>query len=253
MSLVNNIPFSPEDYAAAAVLADEVADEMLMRLEWMTIKPRIVVDLGCGIGKHTTELRKRYADAMVFALDTSMTMLEVAQQQKLSCVCADVMRLPFASQSVDLLFANLVFPWQADITAMLRECHRVLHPEGLLIFSALGLDTLRELQEIAKPSLMDMHDVGDLLLQQFADPVLDVNYYTLNYADQSKMFRELQLMGMIGNIPQNISLTADDDGKWPVTFEVIIAHAFAPEMKRAEDGVVRIPVSQLREQLRRMK
>lgn len=260
MNLSKNISWSPVEYAKASVLAREVGEEMLSRLEWVTLKPRMIIDLGCGTGEMSGKLQERYQNAHVIAVDLSEEMIRHAKQHetKHSYLCADAAALPFPNQSVDLLFANLLFPWQEDIQSLLRECRRVLRPEGLLMFTALGPDTLREIipdvHSHIVPGFMDMHDAGDLLLQlKFADPVLDVNYYTLSYREQAHMLRELQVTGMLHEI-KNTNIPAKEDGKWEVTYEVIFAHAFVPseseEVTASEDGIVRIPLSSLRRQLR---
>jgi len=245
--------FTPEKYKEASVLAHDVGEEMIKRLEWMTLKPEVIVDLGCGTGDLSGRLQAHYKEAQVIGIDLSDAMINHARQNntQLSCVCAHAASLPFADQSVDLLFANLMFPWIYDISSLLKECHRVLRTDGLLMFSALGPDTFKEWQTVFEPGdipfLIDMHDVGDLLLKHyFADPVLDVNYYTLSYRDQSQLFDELQITGMLSKLPEESSRNILD-----VTYEVIIAHAFAGELKQSsEDGITRIPLSHLRKQLR---
>jgi malonyl-CoA O-methyltransferase len=248
MSLSKNIGWSPVEYAESSVLAREAGEEMFSRLEWMTLKPRVIVDLGCGTGEMSRKLQERYQDARVISLDSSEDMIEYAKQHHASrlCLCADAASLPLPNQSVDLLFANLLLPFQQDISSLLRECRRVLRPHGLLMFTAFGPDTLREIELPVIPGFIDMHDAGDLLLQlKFADPVLDVNYYTLTYREQAKLLKELHVTGMLHEI-KSANIPQKEEGKWEVTYEVIFAHAFVPEITASEDGTVRIPVSSLR-------
>ena len=174
------------EYAEAAVIAREALEEMLMRLQWMALKPRLIVDVGGGAGEGMLRLQAHYPEATVVVLDHAMSMLQHAKTTRAHCICAEGEVLPFADQSVDFIFANLLLPWHADHKKLFSEWRRVLRPDGLLMFSTLGLDTLREYQSLVSermvPQLMDMHDVGDKLLAAgFADPVLDVNYYTTCY------------------------------------------------------------------------
>ena len=85
-------------------------------------------------------------------------------------MCADAEKLPLRNQTVDLIFANFLLPWHNDFTVLLREWKRVLRPDGLLMLTALGPDTLREWRgtfaEAHLPLLVDMHDIGDVLLQE---------------------------------------------------------------------------------------
>lgn len=252
------------DYSECDVLAREVGDAMLLRLEWMTLKPKVILDAGCGTGAVTAQLQKRYPDAQLIAIDHSPDMLAYAKAHcpNLTYHCTDAAVLPLPDQSVDLVFANFLVPWHADITSLLREWKRVLREDGLLIFTALGPDTLKEwrgvLSEDVSPLLVDMHDVGDGLLQAgFMDPVLDVDHYTMTYRDQEKLLYELHASGMIGarlSCEKITTVPKTDEGTWPVTYEVIYAHAFVPvkrdEISASEDGVVRIPLAHLRQRMR---
>ena len=84
------------------------------------------------------------------------------------------------------------------------EFHRVLRVGGLLTFTTLGPDTLRELRRafgvvdaaVHVHRFLDMHDVGDLLVASgFADPVMDMEMITLTYPDATALMRELKDLG----------------------------------------------------------
>lgn len=258
MNLVKNLIWSPIDYAEAAVLAKTVGEEMLARLEWMTLKPKVILDVGCGLGELSAGLATRYPEATIFALDSAESMLTVAKQHHVKPIFLTGLaeKLPLPAQSIDLLFANFLIPWHEDISALLQEWQRVLRPNGLLMLTALGLDTLREMQDWCEnaelaPALIDMHDLGDLLLhEQFSDPVLDVDYYTLSYQSREKCLQELAASGML--MSQEKLIFSKPLEKWEATVEVIFAHAFMPEKTQImnENGVTHIPLSQLRQQLK---
>lgn len=259
-----SMTWSPLDYASAAVISREASEELFSRLDWMSITPRVVVDMGCGTGEMSSRLQARYTDAIVIALDLSERMIQHAKHQTptLSCVCGDAGALPLADQSVDLIFANQLVPWHADVKKLLHEWRRVLRPDGVVMLTALGPDTLKEWRELLHqaitPDLMDMHDIGDLMVhEKFADPVLDINHYTLTYRDQQQLFKELHASGILNSTPaQSLTntLARTDKGTWSVTYEVVFAHAFVPpqsdEVSASSDGIVRIPLSRLRQRLR---
>lgn len=263
MNVLNNIVWSPSDYVDAAFLARLAGEEMLSRLDWMTIKPKVIVDVGCGAGEMSQQLQSRYPNAQVLSLDASETMLGWAKQQRAqgSYLCAEAASLPFADHAVEMLFVNFVLSWQIDFDAFLRECKRVLAPEGLLMINAIGPDTLctwrDKLQSEHLPCFMDMHDLGDLLLKVgFSDPVVDVDGYTACYKQASRFLHELRASGFW--FPDAETLRAveaaaqDDKVEWYT--EVIYAHAFAPalsnEVGMSDDGIARFPLSHLRRQLK---
>ncbi|RDI41699.1 Malonyl-[acyl-carrier protein] O-methyltransferase [Aquicella lusitana] len=240
------------------MLSREVGEEILSRLAWMTLKPEVIVDAGCGTGEMSARLQACYPDARVIALDISEPMITYAKQQmqsasgKISCLQADAGCLPFADQSVDFLFAHLLLPWHEDHSRLFREWRRVLRPDGLLFFTVLGPDTLREWEKhtVLIPSKMDMHDMGDLLLKEgFADPVLDVDYFTVRYKDKDKMMRELCASGML-MLEAKRDIT--DEYAWQVTYEVVYGHSFAPlatGYAAQPDGTARVPLASLKKKL----
>jgi len=265
MSFLNNKCISPSDYEKAAFMANEASEEMLSRLEWMTLAPKIILDVGCGVGQSASSLQKRYPEASIIGLDYALPMLQHVQQNQspLHCCCAVAEALPFAAQSVDLMVANFFLPWQQDVKSVLQEWRRVLVPNGLLLITTLGLNTLQEYRNVLAsehiPNLVDMHDVGDALVQAgFVEPVLDVAHYQVAYRERNKLLHELKASGFWfpdeEAARQGDELLPEADGRWSLTYEVIYAHAFAPMEKNAyavEEGMVKFPLAQLRQQLNR--
>ncbi len=246
---------APADYDLAAVLVREVGDQLLARLDLVALKPERVMEVGCGAGYCAELLQKRYPTAEVCAIDDSASMLAYAKESnssQINWLCTSLDVLPARDHSIDLVVANLMLPWCSDLKKMVQEWRRVLRPEGLLMFSTYGPDTLRELQgqTIQLPHFVDMHNLGDTLLQVgFADSVLDVEYFTLTYREQQRLQEELQLTGFI--LAQEIvePLEKNSAGVVPLTFEVVYGHAWKPQASKnvlAEGGVVKFPLAHLR-------
>ena len=64
-------------YDAAAVLQHEVCARMLSRLDFVKLQPDAILDAGCGTGNVVPELRKRYSQANIYALDIDKKMLRL--------------------------------------------------------------------------------------------------------------------------------------------------------------------------------
>ncbi len=247
---------SPFDYDQAAVILREVGDQMLGRLDVVTLQPKCIVEVGCATGYCASLLSNRYPGAQVIAMDESATMIDYAKAQcdaPIDWVCAPLEPLPLADHSVDLLVSNVTVAWCNDIETTMTEWRRVLRPGGLLMMSGLGVDTLRECPPAALLafSRMDMHDVGDILMRSgFADPVMDVDYFELHYKNQEKLASELSVMGLMRD--EHIVLSPDEKGRYSLSIEVFYAHAWGGPEKQftTEDGLTSIPLAHLRRQLR---
>jgi malonyl-CoA O-methyltransferase len=267
-------------FDAAAVLHREVRDNLLARLDLMSLTPGIAVDLGAGTGHGIHALIRRYPKALVVGLDIAPRMLQAAARRqswwrRFARVCGDAERLPFAPGSVDLILSNLMLQW-CDLDAVFAECRRVLAAHGLLSFTTLGPDTLRELRSAwgAVDSrthvhrFIDMHDIGDALVRAgFVAPVLDVERYTLTYLDTRRVAADLKATGAHNAThgrPRGLTgrqrfaeLQAAyeafrQDGRLPATYEVVFGHAWTPARaaprRAAEDASVSL--EEIKRQLR---
>ena len=94
---------------------------------------RTVVDIGCGPGNSTELLAARYASAAITGFDNSPQMVAAARRRlpRATFFAADVATwMPAAP--VDLLFANAVFQWVPEHTAVLARLVEGLNPGGVL-------------------------------------------------------------------------------------------------------------------------
>lgn len=198
-----NFERAARTYAAAARLEAEVGARMLERLDYVKLEPQRILDAGSGPPGRA--LGKRYPQAGVFAVDFSRQMLLLGRRKLLErkapqAVCGDMECLPLAAGCMDLVWSNMALHWAGDTAAALREFERVLAPGGLLMFSTLGPDTLKELRAAAGAArvhaFLDMHDLGDLLVGAgFSSPVMDMEMLTLRYADPARLVADLRASG----------------------------------------------------------
>jgi malonyl-CoA O-methyltransferase len=133
-------------YAGASRMEAEVGARMLERLDYVKLAPRRILDAGSGLGREAKALARRYPKAELLALDFALPMLRRRFWDKRILLCGDIVHLPLADGSIDLLWSNMALHWAADPAAALRGFERVLAPKGLLMFSTLGPDTLKELR-----------------------------------------------------------------------------------------------------------
>lgn len=211
-------------YDAHAVLQREVCDRLLERLDFVSLQPGRVLDVGSGTGYGLARLRSRYAEAELCALDIAPSMLKAARtrlpqsswaQRALArltppasrlthLLCADMDRLPLAPSSVNLVWSSLALQWAHDLEATLKGFHQVLAPGGLVMFATFGPDTLKELRAAFSAvddaphvnRFTDLHDIGDMLIHAgFSSPVMEMEMLTLTYADLKALMRDLKGIG----------------------------------------------------------
>ncbi len=248
-------------YDASARLQKEVASRLLERLDYIRIQPKRLLDLGCGTGTISTDMLKRYPKAETIALDLAFNMLKKTQQhtkgwfsKKPHCVCADAENLPLKNDSVDLLISNLMLQWSNDLQAVFNGFQRVIAPKGLLMFTTFGPDTLKEIRASwasvdnspHTSQFIDMHDIGDALLKAgFSDPVMDMDIITMTYDSVHNVMKDIKNIGASNAVQgRNKGLMGKQrltdfkiayevfrqaDGLYPLTWEVVYGHAWAPE------------------------
>jgi malonyl-CoA O-methyltransferase len=255
------------DYDRHAALEQEVCRRLLERCDFHRQLPGRVLDLGCGTGAGAHALKRKFRQAQVIGLDFSPAMLARMRRRSsllrpLRAVCADLARLPFAQQSMDLLFSNLANHWSPDPAVLFDEFRRVLRPGGMLLFTILGPATLAELREawagvgaLSLPHrLPDLMEVGDSLVAAgFREPVMDTERITLHYPGLGELARELECTGSSLLIPGWERWREEQErleealapllikGRFPVTYEIIYGTAFGPsegQPRRSRDGDV---------------
>ena len=251
-------------YDDAAILQREIGNRLLDRLDYIRFQPQRILDVGAGTGDCSFYLADFYKKTDVIALDFATAMLQQAKQkrswkQRLSSrykfITADAYQLPLVDNSVDMIFSNLALQWCTDLEQVFKEFRRVLKPNGMLLFSTFGPDTLKELRTCWQQvddyahinDFVDLHLVGDAMVKSgFSDPVMDMEMITVTYPDVKSIMRDLKQIGahnvnetrakgLTGK--QTLSKLVDAyeiyraDSILPVTHEVIYGHAWVPESK----------------------
>ena len=264
----------------ADFLLREVERRMLERLDLVRRVPATAIDVGSGLGHGAARMQQRYAQALVLGFDLAPGLAAAAARlhgrparrslagrlqswfgaaagttaASPAFAAADACRLPLRAGGVDLIWSNLAWHWFADPAAVLAEWYRVVRPEGLLMFSAFGVDTLRELRAlgVALPQYPDLHDVGDALAQAgFAEPVMDAERLTITWREPQALLDDLRALG--GNALrgrsrglhtpaqrrgwlERIESLRGPQGSISIGFEIVYGHAWCPPRKRLPDG-----------------
>ena len=107
------------------------------------------LDLGCGTGFAVGSLLKQGAQFVIGA-DLAHGMSKVSSNKlgplPFSAITCDAENLPFASNSFDGIYSNLMVQWSETLEDLFYEAKRVLKPGALFAFSTLGPKTMIELK-----------------------------------------------------------------------------------------------------------
>ena len=263
---------------SGARLQARVGAELLERLQFFRLQPRVIVDLGCGAGAGAAALKRRYPRARVLAIDSAFEMTREAHRQRrfwrrYACLCADGRALPLAAQSVDLVFSNLMLQGCDDPPALFSQVQRVLRPGGLMLFSTFGPDTLHELRSAWASAdqrshvgrFADMPQLGAAMTHAgLAEPVMDRELHVEHYADAHALMRGLRGIGarhaaadrrrtLTGRGRMQAMITTYESlrgaGGLPASWEIIYGAAFAG-IPRPGSGETAVPLSAIRSHVR---
>jgi len=163
-------------------------------------------------------------------------------------VVGDAEVLPFADNSVDMIFSSLAIQWCSNYQQLLVELFRVLKPGGVVAFSTLLNGTLRELeaswQEVDSyrhvNAFSDCHEIDEASnLAGFT--CLEKEKYTevLQFESVKLLTRELKMLGAHNvNEGRSLKVTGRDrilqfkqayekyrtqDGYLPASYEVLLS------------------------------
>ena len=120
----------------------------------------VILDIGAGRGSHYACLMQEQPDIAYFALDLSPNLLRCHPCAADRLALGDGMRLPYHSDSFDLVMANHVLYHLADIEAGLAEIKRVLKPDGRMLAATDSLQNQIQLQMLIHRASVFLSDNG---------------------------------------------------------------------------------------------
>jgi SAM-dependent methyltransferase len=243
---------------SAEFLFEEAAERLAERLD--DIKrafPRVLV-LGARGGGMARLLRPRAGGDLLVEMDDTVGFLRRTEPSPR--VSAESEALPFAAGAFDMVVSPLALHWTNDLPGALLQVRRCLRPDGLLLASVLGGETLDALRrafleaELAEeggvsPRVSPMADGRDLagLLQRagFALPVVDSDRVSVTYANALALMAELRAMGetnalrerrrgftrrttLLRAVEAYGALASGPDGRVAASFEIVTLTAWAP-------------------------
>ncbi|MFN8770506.1 MAG: methyltransferase domain-containing protein [Neisseriaceae bacterium] len=243
----------------------EIAKRMVTRLNYIKINPSRILDIGSGLGIDSELLQHKFQKSIITKLDLAIEILKLKLNRNKNnflkqliyknreLICGNAINLPIASQSIDLVWSNLVLPYIDQTELFLKEIRRVLAINGSFLISGLAVDSLKQIRDIGLTTynFPDMHVIGDLLVKLgFTNPVTDVEYINIEYDNIDQLLNDIRLIGCGGVSTKTTQITRQDylsiknnfaqitkNGVTPLTLEVFYAHAWKDKVIiDAEEG-----------------
>jgi SAM-dependent methyltransferase len=232
----------------ASFLHERVVADLADRLEAIPRPFERVLSLGGGsLFSEEVRVRPELSARIGAILETDLDLI-------------DPEHLPFAPGAFDLIVSPLALHWINDLPGALIQLRLTLKPDGLLLASLFGGDTLSELRlslieaesELtggAGPRVSPFADLQDIagLLQRagYALPAADRDVVTVRYGEPKKLLADLRAMGETSALrernPRALSRRilarafeiyrqrySDDDGRVRATFEILTATGWSP-------------------------
>ena len=271
-------------HAHSPWLNEEIARRMEDRLQWIRLQPQSWVHwapLTGGLQAHKL-LKARYPKAPCHLIETSLAREQIVKRSLLGADWLVWLKKLFGSKTdsfgppqpggADMLWANMALHTSSDPQGLLQKWHQMLAVDGFLMFSCLGPDTLRELNEMyqkmgwppACHAFTDMHDWGDMLVQAgFAEPVMDMERITLTYNSPNALLAEMRALGRnlhrgrfaglrgrkwLESLEKALLLLAkvEQNGRLAISVEVIYGHALKPLPRLKVQGETTVALQDMR-------
>lgn len=258
-----------DSYDHYAVLQQEIADRMMERLLFFKQAPTAILEIACATGYLTQKLAHQYPDAAITAVDQDPAMMAHVVQKNMSNVNAmthDIYDAAFRAGQFDLIMFNLFPDDHTEFQRLFERCYAWLKPEGYLMFSTFGVDTLKELRASFAAvdhhahvnEYLDLHIIGDMLLKYgFDQPVMNAEWVTLTYHTLQGFWDDLK--GVHSQLhdtrkrpglltPRALKVveatydTLREDDLYPATYEITYGMAQKPATSSMKAGVATITI-----------
>ncbi|ESQ81318.1 class I SAM-dependent methyltransferase [Asticcacaulis sp. YBE204] len=193
-------------FSAANFLKTRSIEDILDTLSAVNRRFGTALEIGSRDGSLRRALLENslVSEKIDFIIETDLS------DQNIGQVVLDEEALPFGDDTLDLVVSALAFHSTNDLPGVLVQIRRALRPDGLLIASQFGGETLRELRTVLMEAELEVrggsgariapfaesYDCVDLLKRAgFNMPVVDTDKVVVAYAHPLNLLRDLRAMG----------------------------------------------------------
>lgn len=132
--------WNPQDYARNSASQEQWAHELFTQLDLR--RDDMLLDIGCGDGRHTAQLAAMLPDGSAVGIDCSPEMIDYARHhhggnERVRFEVADAASLPFV-EAFSCIFSNAALHWLKDHRPVLAGIGRALKPGGRALLQMGG-------------------------------------------------------------------------------------------------------------------
>ncbi len=235
-------------FAEAAFLHRSAAEDLAERLEAIPRRFERTLLLGTGLFREALAARPSLAQRVEIIAHADVASALIGPRG----AAVSLERLPFRAEAFDLIVSPLALHWANDLPGVFAQMRLLLQPDGLMLASLLGGDTLVELRRaliIAETEVLNgagvrvapfatLEDMTALLQRTgFALPAADRDRLRVSYRDPLRLFQDLRAMGETNMLVARagplrraaLMRTLELLSETPaITFDVLTATGWAP-------------------------
>ena len=146
-----------------------------------------VLDLGCGTGRFSLPMANRL-EFDVTGADSSIEMLEKAKQKDcgsaVNWVLADSSALIFLPGSFDVVFMSHLLHHVDSPLTVLKECHKVLAPSGVVLIRYGAINQIRsDVEHTLFPQVIDIDEARTPTLELTEKWLADAGFKDISFAE----------------------------------------------------------------------
>ncbi len=199
-----------EHYEEHAGVQRVVAETLARLLRLQPVRPapdgRLrILEIGCGTGLLTRQLRSLFQDAEIVATDISLEMIRQAERggdTGAHFLVMDGEAPVFEGAHFDLIASSLAFQWFADLPRALDRLTALLRPGGSLMFATMARRSIHEWRtaheilglQAGTPLYPDVDELR-AMLSQHADAFLFEEDYIHDFGGARGLLEHLKGIG----------------------------------------------------------